>query len=635
MNIKLDSLHIRNFKGIKELSIEADGKDICVRGDNATGKTTVKDAFTWLLFNKNSLGKADFGIKPVDKDGNVIHNLEVSVEAVFTIDGAEKKFKRTLTENWTRKRGAATAVFTGNESNYFINDVPKKKTEYTKAVSEIITEDVFKIITDPLYFNEQMKWQDRRVMLIDICGDISDEVILSSKPTFAPLAAELNGRTVDEYKAILTKDMKAINKQLEMIPVQIAEAERAKPDITGLQINEERKAEIVKEVMKLDEERNALLSGANLLNLKAEKAALLDEIKRCDTAKGKVALPDTADIMNLMNEYQQGINVAKLRIDVINNQLAASKQQKQILSEEWDAVFKRVFLDEHCPVCKRPFPPDEVEGKRKDFNVQKAIDLDRIEKTLDILKAKEVEELHSKSIYEGKVSEYEKLLADTAAELAAVKEDYNLKVAEVVREANALKSTYEGRIEAIDILIENYQQGTIKQCKELDAQIITLTAEKAVIDSEIAKKIVAEQQDIRIAELQAQQETCAAEYMKLDGLMYLAEQFVRTKVDMLNERINSNFKHARFKLFDTQINDGIKETCEVTFDGVPYSDLNNAMRINIGLDVINTLCKKHKVTAPIFIDNAEAVTKVLATDSQQVRLIVDEQYKELTVMKGE
>jgi hypothetical protein len=80
-----------------------------------------------------------------------------------------------------------------------------------------------------------------------------------------------------------------------------------------------------------------------------------------------------------------------------------------------------------------------------------------------------------------------------------------------------------------------------------------------------------------------------------------------------------------------QINGGLNETCEVTYNGVPYSDLNNAMRINIGLDIINTLSAHYGISVPIFIDNAESVTSLEAVNGQVIRLIVSEQNKKLNV----
>ena len=219
MDIRINKLTLQNFKGIKSLVINADGKSLDIFGDNATGKTTVFDAFTWLLFNKDSLGRADFGIKTQDHNGNVIHNLEHSVECELAIDNSILTLKKVYAEKWTKKRGSAEAEFTGHETKYFVNEVPTTKKEYEQKIADVIDEELFKIITNPLYFNEHLKWQERRAILLNLCGgDINDADIIANTPQFSPLLEELKGRTVQEYKKIVQSKQTAINDELKAIP---------------------------------------------------------------------------------------------------------------------------------------------------------------------------------------------------------------------------------------------------------------------------------------------------------------------------------------------------------------------------------------------------------------------------------
>ena len=233
MILKLEKLILKNFKGIKDLEIDF-SQTTEIYGANATGKTTVFDAFTWLLFNKNSAGNTDFGIKTKDENGVEVHNLEHSVEGCFTIDGQPLTLRKVYAEKWTQKRGTATAEFTGHETTYFVNDVPKKKSEYTARISSIISEDVFKIVTNPLFANEKMKWQDLRALLLSVSGDIADGDILSSDSNFADLVDKLQGRTVAEVKKMTASKQAAINDELKKIPVQINEAKLAMPEVTEI-----------------------------------------------------------------------------------------------------------------------------------------------------------------------------------------------------------------------------------------------------------------------------------------------------------------------------------------------------------------------------------------------------------------
>ncbi|HAQ39503.1 MAG TPA: hypothetical protein DCM73_00765, partial [Clostridiales bacterium] len=133
----------------------------------------------------------------------------------------------------------------------------------------------------------------------------------------------------------------------------------------------------------------------------------------------------------------------------------------------------------------------------------------------------------------------------------------------------------------------------------------------------------------RISELEASRLKLNEALEELDMLIFLCDEFIKAKVSAIEESINSKFDKARFKLFDVQINGGISEVCEVTYNGVPFADLNNAAKINTGIDVINTLGKHYEFDAPIFIDNAESVTSLYETPSQIIRLVVSENDKSL------
>ena len=168
MEIKIYNLKLKNFKGIKDLEIVFDGKDTNIYGRNATGKTTIFDAFKWLFFDKDSNDRKDFNIKTLDEKNNPIHYLEHEVEATLIIDGQDMNFKKMLKEKWIKKRGQEQQEFSGHETNYWIDEVPIKKKDYEEKINSIIPESLFKLITDPLFFNNQMSWKERRELLINI-----------------------------------------------------------------------------------------------------------------------------------------------------------------------------------------------------------------------------------------------------------------------------------------------------------------------------------------------------------------------------------------------------------------------------------------------------------------------------------
>ena len=135
----------------------------------------------------------------------------------------------------------------------------------------------------------------------------------------------------------------------------------------------------------------------------------------------------------------------------------------------------------------------------------------------------------------------------------------------------------------------------------------------------------------RIKELEDEYKTSQDELARLEGIEFTIQQFCKARIEHVESRINGMFKLVRFKMYEQQINGGEIETCEATVDGVPFSDLNNAMKINAGLDIINAICAANGIIAPIFIDNRESVSEILSTQSQIVNLVVDENCKTLKI----
>src|SRR5690625_1253859 len=203
MVIKLIELRLRNFKGIRDFVLKADGESVSVFGDNATGKTTLFDSFVWQLFDKDSQNKSNFDIKTLDEHNNVIHGLEHEVEGVFDINDRRVTLKKVYTEKWTKKRGSVEQEFTGHTTDYYIDGVPTKKKEYTDFIANLVDEDVFKLLTSPTYFNEQLHWEKRRETLLQVCGDVSDEDVIASSTALAKLPAILNGRSIDDHRKVI------------------------------------------------------------------------------------------------------------------------------------------------------------------------------------------------------------------------------------------------------------------------------------------------------------------------------------------------------------------------------------------------------------------------------------------------
>jgi DNA repair exonuclease SbcCD ATPase subunit len=630
--MKLLKLTLKNFKGIRDFSLEANGKNVNCYGDNATGKTTIFDAFLWLLFDKDSKNRKDFELKTLDENNSPIHNLNHEVEGIFEVNGKQIILKKVFAEKWTKKRGSATEEFTGHSTDYFVNGVPVKKNEYETKIAEIANEEIFKLLTNPTYFNEHLHWQERRRILLEICGDITDDEVIASDPSLSSLPEILNGRKLEDHRKVIASNRTEINKELEKIPVRIDETHRSLPDITST-IDSNKAQELKKSIQEKQQELARIESGGELAEKKKQYREVEAEIMRLQTeykkeieAQVEAKLKEIKSLQDESFELQQKTKVTE------SSQIEALEKSIEQLRQKWFEIDSQEFTDSGiCPTCKQPLPPEQIEETKTSFNFVKAEKLEQI-----TAEGKEKMALleKEKSAFNERVRQAEK----AREELKKVEDEIGVLKNEIDRLRTSPISSLEYAIQTqkkqeLEQAITNLESGTVETKEKIQQEIQALQSELDEIERARARK---EQYDLgmkRIQELKEQEKELAKAFEKLESEMYLTEQFIRTKVNMLESKINSRFKLARFKLFEQQINGGLSEVCEALFNGVPYSGgLNNAARINVGLDIINTLSEHYGFTAPIFIDNAEAVTQLIDTRGQQIRLIVSEQDKALRIV---
>lgn len=645
----LNRLSLRNFKGCKSFDLVVNGVNAKGYGDNATGKTTLFDGFNWLFFDKDSQNKSNFQIKTLDENNNVIHGLEHEVEAEFNLNGSTLKLKKVFAEKWTKKRGQATAEFTGHTTTYFIDDVPVKKKEYEAKIESIMSEDIFKLLTSPTYFNEQLHWQKRRDLLLDIAGDITEEEVISSNKKLIKLPEILNGKSIEDYRKIIASRRKKINEELEKIPVRIDEIRRNLPDTNGLD-----KAALEQQVTELNNEIDELMTNINSIKNGKAISDIQQSIQKIDMELLDIKRENESDSKEKIYQFKSRIQEETSNISILNSKITNAEHRKQdsektikyinqelsALRSKWYEIDKREFTHEDsctCPSCGQDLPEEQVESARQKalaaFNRTKSEDLEKVNKDGKSKNAR-VTELNSeietidKEILkiQSQVSEKETFLKGLREQLEQLESTVtdvldNPAYVEKLKE----KQSLEGQIKAI-------REDSNKQIQSIQMEILDKKEQRDQIQNNIGQLANIDAQNKRISELMQEERNLAAEFEELEGNLYLTEEFIRLKVTMLEERINSKFKYARFKLFETQVNGGLQEVCETTFNGVPYSSgLNNAARINVGLDIINTLSEHNNFSAPIFIDNAEAVTKLIDTKAQTIALVVSEEDKELRV----
>ena len=634
--MKLLKLNLQNFKGIRNSEFDFGGIDATIYGDNATGKTTVFDSLCWLLFGKDSLDRADFEIKTLE-NGEPIHKVNHEVEAEFlNDDGNSFTLRRVYREKYSSPRGGDTKL-TGHTTDYFINEVPVKEKEYKQYINDVIAEDVFKLITNPLYFNEQYSWQNRRKLLLEISGDIKDDEVINSRSELTRLAELLNGRTVDEQRKIVAAKKTAINKELDMIPVRIDEALRNKADIATSESKLTTDIETLnKSINELENQKATIINGFS----STEKRSKIDEISR----QLKARQSEVLSIYNSEKQRKRGEYEALLtQLKIIESEhdrytdraydlakdIERESKRIETLQAEFDAFNAQEFNKETCPTCGQPLPEDKQAELEVAFNSEKAAKLEEWQSLIESAKKLKANYEEQREVLIVKADGLTKEIEDKTKAYETKFKEYESYLEPNVEDDPDYK---ELKAELFLLELDEGEEADDKEVARLDEEISSVKEKRAALETELNKYTLNADIQKRVIELENQQQKLAAEKNLLDETSFLIDEFVKAKVDILEESINSHFEYARFKMFNVLVNGNVEECCETTYKGVPYRSMNNAARMNVGLDIINALTKFYNVTAPVFIDNAEAVTDFIKCNSQTIKLVVDADFKELTMI---
>ena len=600
-------LEIQNFKGIAQLKLEFSDTVTHIYGDNATGKTTVYDALTWLLFGKDCAGNTRFAIKPVGRKG-----ITPTVTAVCAVNGQVHKLRKVLRERWSKPRGGLPARYEGDTIEYTVDDVPKKETAYKKVIAEFVSEEeVFCLLTGVHRFARDLPWRERRRILAEVCGLQEDRAILAAAPQFAKLSEALGTRTVEAYKTALLTARKDANKTLDSLPIRIDECERRIAELANMDF-EAAQAQQRTLTAREDAVRAELagLAGDTLVGqTQAEYQALLAEQKALEAensayrnsqqvSESRSAL--RAQLLQLENDLDY------LRVQVSRAQTAAVQGQLRL-----DSLKEPVSVMEVCPTCGQPLPPEyfaEAQAEKEQHAWQK----ERL-----FLQ-------HSVEQAEQNVREHEELLRQKTAARDACAAQLAVcpTAAEDLPEYHTRDCALRLRIAETADKLAALQEGQEDVRKRLMESLAELGQLRAKAEQVLAARVYLEETRARLAELAGEKQRCDEKLRALDQQIALCEEFTRYKVQFLTHAVNCRFALAQFCLFREQVNGGLAECCEVMVDGVPYADLNHAMQVNVGVDIIRTLSAHYGLHVPLVVDNAESVTQLQGIPTQVIRLVV-------------
>ena len=639
--MKILSLTLENFRGIKDLTVNFDGKDADVFGANGTGKTTIANAICWLLIDRPATEEADFDPKTTGAHG-LQHKAFIDVELP---DGQRVTFAKEFYEKWTRKRGSAAEEFTGNITDYYVDGVKSKKKEYTETLETAggIDLERVKMLMVLGYFSDSMKTDDKRRILFEMAGEFTDSDVIAQSEDLRDLERFLTipgnsdkSYAIEQWRKIAAEQRSKLNKDLELLPTRIDEASQ------NIAENVEDMEALNAELNRLEEKKSSIEEQKRRLNTEdgqqeATRAAIAG--LEVDLAKQRAAYIEqsasanrelNADIDH-MNDVKRDVSdkLDNLKRKHQNNieQLKRMQEQRKALMEEYAEVAARQWDAgaEICPTCHQQLPSEQVEELRAAFNEEKSAEKEDIN-------------------HRGQECSKDKIDALTA--------EIDIQAADITAMENTVKEMEDriGSLKAIITTPPPFEE--TEECKEItsrmeelrdrqrlgqstadgtanayDRDIQTVRDEIASVNMRIAKAKASEDSRKRVGELRQELKQAAEQIENLEYGIHLCEEFVRIKARMVTDSINEHFKFVRFVLFRDQINGGLREICEPTIrnkDGewVEYRSVNYAAQVNAKLDIVTTLSKHYGVHLPIIMDQGESVSTPLNVDTQLIRLIV-------------
>lgn len=674
MKITIKSIHIENFKGINMLDVNFSVKTK-ISGQNAVGKTTIFDAFTWLLFNKNSSGEEKFNVRPLNKEGTRIDNVEIKVVAIMDVDGKEVELSKVQKQNWVKKRGTNTVSLQGNPNSYEIDGYPKSEAEFKEYVSGIAqSEEMFKMLTNPQYFSS-LKWKDQRDILMKLVSDVSDVELAQTDAKYAPLLSELEkAPSTDDIRAKFSKALNEWKKKQAEIPVRIDEAMKSKVDIDVAE-QELAKTDLETKIADIDakikDSDGAMMElGREEMQLQFDMSGIMQTMNRDLTNRRSEIEAELRDLQNEMKRFADTIALKERRVSENETVISNADSERKRLGEEYNAEKSKAFdefqylfdeskwvFDENstvCSLCGQKLPEDKIEQLKADFESRKRKAKADAEEKLKSEKIRfDTEKRTALNRLVAIGTERKNLITKLRDENAKAKEEIKslkgqeqediakkeklcqqlLSIPEIAdysqnEEYVELKARHDEVLVEIENLKANGEDAAVENLKSEKEE---LQARLDEVNSTIAKASMNVEIDERIGQLQEEQKEIGQKVADQEQILYLLEEFIRFKLNKVSESINSHFKTVNFKLFEMQLNGGMKDCCECTVNGVPYSTLNSGHRIVAGLDIIRSLGELYGVSVPIFVDNAESLNdfNVPDMDAQLILLSVsaDKQLK--------
>jgi hypothetical protein len=643
LEIKLHKLTAENFKGASFSIDLGAGDNAVITAANGIGKTRVLDAFTWLLRAKNAEGREDFSVRPLDADNQMIPGLVVKVEGVIAFGDEIHTLRKEQHEKVVKKSGQIT----GYETQCWLDEVPKKVTEFSDWLEECLPEDTAKMLTDLYQFNRDTpKWGkiQRRQMLLALAGKIG------TPKGFDSLLKACAGRSVSDYRKVLLTQKDRHEDERDDIGPALNENDKTLEGLGGtgdtVALEVQRKS-LMASIAGFDKEQEQVLAG------ESNRTAALEAIAKTEqsrTAREYALQNDTTQVMGLVAEAGE-----------LGRKLAEHAQVVEKAKADRDhkaleiANHKRIYA-EHL-------------NNRNKFKEHYAAMESQKDNTVCSLCNQTLPEVNIAAMAEKKATELSRLAENGQSSYRAAVEENNI-IQELTKSLNSFEERYQGYVAAHTELVEKTQtrvtdinkaiESREKPKKEDDftwknltviiekakAELPPSSAEKlqgialsrktlqdelTKLNTTLANVDTAQRTKDRITELKVKKVSLSQQIADIEKQLANIGEYTASESHLIETSVNKMFRHVTFKMFDTALNGNIEETCQSLLDGKPYPDLSYGEKIRVGIDIINTLSRHYGISIVLFIDNSESYTFPIEAESQVIRMVADKKVKKLTV----
>lgn len=643
------SISLLNFKGIRNLHVSFGENLTVISGRNAAGKTSIADAIMWVLFDVGYDGNK-LEPKTFDKNHEIIKEIPHEAELTLLVDGDQIVLKRSLSDAW--KGDKCT-----NTYKYYVNGDVTTAGDFKKVVESICPDSVFRRISSATNFCS-LPWQKQRELLESLADQYTSQDITQGDERFDFVVEELKKKTIADLIHHIKYKRKEVQKQLDAVPVRLAELNKSLPEaqdwyalsaeIENLQeklgeidqktrtiriggADKVRYDGILKKIEFAEKRKRNMEQGA--MNLATEQATKhqSDVITANIAVKKAQSLVD--DLKATMRGYTESEIHAKDKKEECERKVVDINNRLDELSKSrwsWNAE------DGICPHCGQPLPAEDVERIKKEskdrFNERKSnaskkiqeefngiqqeytdaknilekLDNDRMVTTNQLVKA-------NKTLKE---AEFKKLEVDaekpkTYEQILAEKEEYQQVVKEIADLQAVLNKPSASSDENAKMLAELEKEREPIGIRY--NEVLELLATKETYDR-ISELIEKAKQD---------KESYQNQLDELDEQLDLANEYNKKSCQLLEENVNGHFSYVKWSMFTQDLDGNMKPYCECYHDGVPYSRLNGAAKVNAGIDIANTFSRFYQVSAPMVLDECESVNDpIYSGDQQQIRLKV-------------